>query len=246
MKFTQPLRPGPFTEHQIIESILNGRYPPGSVLPAERRLAQDIGVTRPTIREALQRLENEGWVSIRHGKATLVNNFWKSGGLRLLGTMLHHGDVLPPLIIEHLLELRVIFTPPVAGRAAENAPATIAAHLEQCTKLADEAFAFGEFDWRLQELIAGYSGNPVHLMLLNDFRSIFRNLATTYFQHRCARLASLEFYQSLHDAVLHNTAAVEKIVRTAMQQSIAIWKETAPADREKNICTDGTVGEMNK
>src|SRR6056297_3352238 len=187
VKSSQPLRPGPFAEHQIVESILSGRYPPGSVLPAERRLAQEMGVTRPTVREALQRLENEGWVCIRHGKATLVNDFWKSGGLRLLGTILHHGDALPPPIIEHLLELRGIFTPPVAGRAAENAPETIAAHLEQCTDLADEPFAFSEFDWRLQELMAGYSGNPVHLMLLNDFRTIFRSLAATYFHHAYAR-----------------------------------------------------------
>ncbi|MFO7840222.1 MAG: fatty acid metabolism transcriptional regulator FadR [Desulfosalsimonadaceae bacterium] len=232
MKSNQPFRPGPFAEQQIIKSILRGQHPPGSSLPAERRLAQSLGVTRPTIREALQRLENEGWIRIRHGKATMVNNFWKTGGLRLLGTILHHGSTLPAPIIEHLLKLRVIFTPPIACLAVENAPETIAAHLEQYTKLADEALAFSEFDWRLQELMAEYSGNPVHLMLLNDFRSIFQSLATAYFRQACARHTSLGYYKNLHEAVLHNKAAVEEIVKTAMQQSITIWKETAPAGKE--------------
>jgi len=35
-----PLRPGRFTEQQLIERILDGRYPPGSALPAERKLAE--------------------------------------------------------------------------------------------------------------------------------------------------------------------------------------------------------------
>src|SRR6056297_996360 len=125
MEHKQPLRPGPYAEQQIIENILSGHYPPGSFLPAERRLADKLGVTRPTVREALQRLAGEGWLTIRHGKATEVNNFWETGGMRLLGTMVNYSRTLPESMIEHLLELRVILTPPVAGQAAANAPGPI-------------------------------------------------------------------------------------------------------------------------
>ncbi|MGC6744236.1 GntR family transcriptional regulator [Escherichia coli] len=42
---------------------------PGLFLPAERELSELIGVTRTTLREVLQRLARDGWLTIQHGKA---------------------------------------------------------------------------------------------------------------------------------------------------------------------------------
>ncbi len=67
--------PAGFAEEYIIESIWNNRFPPGSILPAERELSELIGVTRTTLREVLQRLARDGWLTIQHGKPTKVNNF---------------------------------------------------------------------------------------------------------------------------------------------------------------------------
>ncbi len=44
--------------------LLDGTYAPGAALPNERSLANEIGVTRPTLCEMLQRLANEGWITI--------------------------------------------------------------------------------------------------------------------------------------------------------------------------------------
>ncbi|MFW5901640.1 MAG: fatty acid metabolism transcriptional regulator FadR [Thermodesulfobacteriota bacterium] len=233
MENKHPLRPGPYAEQQIIENILSGQYPPGSFLPAERRLAEKLGVTRPTVREALQRLAGEGWLTIRHGKATEVNNFWETGGMRLLGTMVNYSRTLPASMIEHLLELRVIFTPPVAAQAAANAPGPITEHLEKCRSLEDEALAFTAYDWQLQERMARHSGNPVHLMLLNDFKAIFTALAAAYFSRQNARRASMIFYKNLLHAVRGDPAAVEAIVKKAMTDSIAIWKQMQAAHKEE-------------
>ncbi len=69
--------PAGFAEEYIIESIWNSRFPPGSILPAERELSELIGVTRTTLREVLQRLARDGWLTIQHGKPTRVNDFGK-------------------------------------------------------------------------------------------------------------------------------------------------------------------------
>ena len=92
--------PAGFAEEYIIESIWNNRFPPGSILPAERELSELIGVTRTTLREVLQRLARDGWLTIQHGKPTKVNNFWETSGLNILETLarLDH-DSVPQLSV---------------------------------------------------------------------------------------------------------------------------------------------------
>ena len=79
--------PAGFAEEYIVESIWSGRFPPGTILPAERELSELIGVTRTTLREVLQRLARDGWLTIQHGKPTKVNNFWETCGLNILETL---------------------------------------------------------------------------------------------------------------------------------------------------------------
>ncbi|NLC12537.1 MAG: GntR family transcriptional regulator, partial [Chloroflexi bacterium] len=51
-----PQKPTDLAEKQLLAAILDGSFPIGSLLPPERELAQSLGITRPTLREALQRL----------------------------------------------------------------------------------------------------------------------------------------------------------------------------------------------
>lgn len=57
---------------QIMDHVGDGRLPPGSKLPAERELATQMGVSRPSVREALIVLELLGVVEIRIGHGTFV------------------------------------------------------------------------------------------------------------------------------------------------------------------------------
>lgn len=57
---------------QIIRLIETGEYGPGTRLPAERALASQLQVSRPSVREALIALEVEGWVDIRGGTGIFV------------------------------------------------------------------------------------------------------------------------------------------------------------------------------
>ena len=52
---------------QLRQLIADGEYPVGSRLPTERELAEKLGVSRPTVREALIALEVEGRLRIRVG-----------------------------------------------------------------------------------------------------------------------------------------------------------------------------------
>jgi DNA-binding LacI/PurR family transcriptional regulator len=55
--------------------ILSGRLPKGVLLPPERILAKELGVSRPTLRRALEPLVNEGVLENQPGRGTLVAEF---------------------------------------------------------------------------------------------------------------------------------------------------------------------------
>jgi GntR family negative regulator for fad regulon and positive regulator of fabA len=228
LKLDTLLRPAQYVEKILITAILDGTYSCGTALPNERSLAEQMGVTRPTLRETLQRLAAEGWINIHHGKPTVVNDYWQEGGLRLLGTLSKYSDYLPNGFIIHLLEVRLTMLPFVAGQAARFQPEILLNYLAEARNLTEDAKAFSDFDWKLQMLMARNSQNPVFSLILNDFAQIFANAAMHYFNLNTARQASRTFYRKLSRAIEKRTDTVEDVVKKAMGQSISIWKEVKP------------------
>ena len=222
------LRPTQYVEKILVTAILDGTYSCGTALPNERSLAQQMGVTRPTLRETLQRLAGEGWITIHHGKPTVVNEYWQEGGLRLLGTLSKYSEYLPNGFITHLLEVRLTMLPSVAGRAARFQPEILLNCLAKARNLTEDAKAFSNFDWKLQMLMARNSQNPVFSLILNDFGRIFANMALHYFNFNTARRASRTYYRELTRAIEKHTNTVEDVVKKAMEESISIWQEVKP------------------
>lgn len=58
--------------HKLIAALADGHHPVGSRLPAERELAQQYNVSRPTVREAIIALEVQGLVEVRIGSGAYV------------------------------------------------------------------------------------------------------------------------------------------------------------------------------
>lgn len=53
--------------------ITAGEFAPGTRLPSERDLVETYGISRPTVRDAVQLLQNEGIVTAEHGRGVFVN-----------------------------------------------------------------------------------------------------------------------------------------------------------------------------
>ncbi len=224
-KLGPPLRATQYVESILVSAILDGTYPAGTPLPGERAMAGLIGVTRPTLRETLQRLASEGWVKIQHGKPTVVNDYWLEGGLRMIGTLAKYAKFLPNGFITKLLEVRVTLLPPVARLAALHHPQKLIEYLSRHPEPADSETTYATYDWELQMQITRLSGNPVYALIFNDFASMFMKMAIHYFRSEMSRHTSLQYYSDLSKAVAHNADTVEEVVRFAMQKSIEIWHE---------------------
>jgi GntR family transcriptional regulator len=74
--------------------ILDGTYPPGTRLPTEHALCASHGVSRITIRQALERLRQEGWVEKIHGQGTFVQ---KSRAVQNIGALQSFSEAMTPL-----------------------------------------------------------------------------------------------------------------------------------------------------
>ena len=220
-----PLRPAIFAEQVLIRAILDGEFPTGSTLPAERELAVKIGVTRPTLREALQRLDRDGWLTIQQGKSTRVNDFWREGGLNVLSAIVRFGEPLPEDFIPNLLEVRQALAPAYTRQAVELEPQRILDCLEDAPDLTGDPQHFAHFDWQLHHTLTVASGNPIYTLILNGFAEFYVEMALLYFNPLIARRVSAEFYQALSLASqARNGQQAYEITSQTMQTSIELWK----------------------
>ncbi|MGW6702254.1 FadR/GntR family transcriptional regulator [Nocardia sp. NPDC055049] len=103
---------------QIAAEVLGGELAAGSTLPSERQLAEALGVSRPAVREALQRLAAAGLVAVRQGEATTVLDYRRSAGLEVLPRLLLRGDSIDPAVARSILEARLHNGPKIAELAA--------------------------------------------------------------------------------------------------------------------------------
>jgi DNA-binding FadR family transcriptional regulator len=108
---------------QIVNDVVRGELAAGASLPSERQLAEVLGVSRPTVREALQRLAHAGVLEVRQGGATTVRDIRRHAGLELLPRLLLPGGELDLAVARSILEARLYIGPQVAALAAERAGA---------------------------------------------------------------------------------------------------------------------------
>ncbi len=219
----KPLKPAEMAERKILEAILDGSYGPGVALPAERVLAQTIGVTRPTVRETLQRLAREGWVTIAHGRSTRVNDYLAKGGLGILSTLVRYKDSLSHEMILSLLKARVLMLPSVACEAVKSDGAAISDYLTPSLDLNASARDFSRFDMGLQNLMVTLIGNPVVSMIFNDFNPVYKVMGPRYFTLSEARSRSLNYYEALAQAI-EDCLDVRSLVEVEMQAAVNIWQ----------------------
>lgn len=97
--------------------ILEGSLKPGDRLPSERDFAVELGVSRPTLREALQKLISKGLLAARHGGGTFVTDKLEAHFVDPWQEMVSGH----PMLHRDLLEFRQMLESQSASFAAERA-----------------------------------------------------------------------------------------------------------------------------
>jgi GntR family negative regulator for fad regulon and positive regulator of fabA len=244
MNWEPPLKPAELAETRLINAILGGRFPIDSSLPAERELATMLGVTRPTLREALQRMARDGWIDIHHGRSTRVKNYWQEGNLGVLSAIVHQPQHAPPDFVPNLLRIRLLMAPDYTCQAVAAAQGEVSTLLAKIVEVDDHPEEFARVDWKLHHRLTILSGNPIFTLILNGFEELYGLMAVIYFQSRKARQHSRSFYRRLYEATQNlEIEEVELITRQTMADSLDLWDKVVNANTSwaNLLVQDGSV-----
>lgn len=143
---------------QLVALVREGELKPGDQLPAERALAESLGVGRPTLREALRALQLLGILDIRHGGGVFVSELAPD---TLLGP-LHLFLSLDPQTLGTILEARKVIEGAVLAFVAktidEDVIAQLKANLAEFERFVEGARSGDTDAARLNELAQEFRG----------------------------------------------------------------------------------------
>jgi DNA-binding FadR family transcriptional regulator len=166
----------------LLQRLRSAEYAPGTRLPAERQLAEELGVSRPTVREALAALELMGVVDTHMGAGTFVREIPPHDAANGTATTAS-ADASP----SEVLQARLLIEPSTARLAALHWDRpTLAAiqrplrQLERAAEAGSDAHPTKE-DRQFHTAIAAAAGNSVLDTLLAPLwammsQSLWRNL----------------------------------------------------------------------
>jgi DNA-binding FadR family transcriptional regulator len=209
---------------QLRGLITQGEFVAGTRLPAERDLARQLGVSRPSVREALIALEVEGWVEVRTGSGIYVQPPRQRNGRAPARST--SGDAASPEWGPlQLMQARELVEAEVAALAARNARkpqvALIASALAQMREEAESGIEPRSGDEAFHMAVARACGNEVLVDTLRNYWSarhgpLFLRLGE-HFENPASWSAALVE----HDAVLAAIRARDPAgARAAMQQHL--------------------------
>jgi GntR family transcriptional repressor for pyruvate dehydrogenase complex len=156
--------------------IRDGELNEGDRLPPERDLANQFGVSRTTLRDAIRELELLGYLAVRQGGGTVVRN---PGGEALATPFrtLLRGH---PHLAEDLVQFRHMLEPEVAALAATRCTDEDAAELrdalERQRRLVDAGRRLLAEDLGFHRLVARVAGNTTVLHVLNTLQALLHDL----------------------------------------------------------------------
>ncbi len=183
----KPIKPKRISDQvfdQLRELIFRGKLKPGEKMMTERELAQQMKVSRTTVRDAVQRLVAMGLVVQRQGQGTFVGTYDASINNPIIKAIEDQNTSL-----EDLLEVRMGLECNAAALAAERADGSDLEAMNQCIKEMENEIKQGRLgndaDASFHMAIAYASKNPLHILIMRNFHDyllhgIRENLRSLY------------------------------------------------------------------
>jgi GntR family transcriptional regulator, transcriptional repressor for pyruvate dehydrogenase complex len=185
---------------RIRELIASGEWGPGTRLPRENDLAQQLGLSRNSLREAVRALALARVLEVRQGDGTYVSSLEPG---ELLEPTLSATNLLRGRTVLELFEVRRLLEPEAAAVAAQRVDASLVAalrtQLDRMVAAGDRADELVEADAAFHDVIARAPGNGVLRALL---RSLSTSTARARLWHGIAERGALDLAREEHKRIL--------------------------------------------
>ncbi|HJL02445.1 MAG TPA: FCD domain-containing protein [Polyangiaceae bacterium LLY-WYZ-15_(1-7)] len=205
--------------------ILEGELPAGSMLPGERELSEQLGVSRLTLRSALASLQAQGLIEKVHGAGNRVLDYRETGGVELvahLARLAVEGGTMPLRLLGELLEFRRLIAVELLGLVAERAtPEELRAlreHRQAQAELVDDPEGFMKADLDFARLLVRAGHNLTLELLYNTVQRLVTATPGIEAAFAVNSRATLQTYDQLLDLIeSRDPDRVRRLARTVME-----------------------------
>jgi len=220
----RPRKVSAIAAEQIVDAIQRGDYPVSSKLPSEFELAEQMGVSRPSIREALSALQAMSIIESRPGSGNYVlrkpSSSEESDTVYLIESETGCLDVM---------EARGVLEPPiaalVAGKASEDVVSRLRKPIEDMREYAaqDDFDSYFEADKKFHIALAEASGNALVSAALSPLldtmdQRVYREFTRHYYLKNVDDLQHVvDLHQEILDAIEANDG------KTAFAKTVEHW-----------------------
>jgi GntR family transcriptional repressor for pyruvate dehydrogenase complex len=201
----KPIKPKRISDQvfdQLRELLFRGEFKPGEQIPPERELAATMGVSRTSVRDAINKLVALDFLEQRQGQGTFV----RSPDARAMSPLAHAMEV-QDASLEDLLEVRMGLecnaAALAAGRALDEDLAFLQSSIEEMAIEVASGRLGTEADVSFHMAIAYATKNPLQVYIMKNFYDFLFHGIKENLAHLYRDPANIEKIVQQHTAIFH-------------------------------------------
>jgi GntR family transcriptional repressor for pyruvate dehydrogenase complex len=214
---------------QIRAMIINKKLKPGEELPSQRKMAAELGVGVPAIREALKIMEGMGIVKIKHGHSTIIRQVSMESFMTNLTPLLE----LTEFDVLHLLETKDFIETQCALVAATRATVSEIQELEDYVQAMEAAIdnsqEYARLDYLFHLTIVKAAHNPV----MNEIMKVAGNMILRGFEITSTlpgREIAMHYHRKIYEAMrLRNGVLASNLLHEHIAETASRYQDTMKA-----------------
>lgn len=210
---------------QLMSQIINGVWKPGDKIPSENELTAIMGVSRISVREAIQKLKAMELIETHRGKGSFVKEFTTSSYLQTLTPMLllSKEDILYVVEYRRIIEVGIIDL--FMKRGEQKDVAELHYLLEKMKENQHHLPTYTSYDLQFHLKLYEMTKNPIIVKISNMISDLLNSAMKGAVTDRGAE-EGIEFHTRILEAIeAHNTEVLKKITNELFDQIESEIKE---------------------
>lgn len=210
----------------LLGKILSGELKPGQWLPAERDMAEQMGVSRSSLHQAILSLNSDGFLKIIPRRGIMVNDYRKHPTPQSLATLMSYSSTeLDYSLFADMMDARIWLETECARLACTHIYESTMEEMQKLVLAMKEPDAnVGELVYEFHYKLTQASGNSIYGMIYRGFESIIRTLIYRHYEVCPSdRAVSAELHQKVLDAIsARDEEMAKKAIRNILTRGIEV------------------------